>query len=131
MAKKTDVAAGWIARGALRFRSGDPGLYVDSSKLEAPDRVYDADVAWIEHNPGETSMVFVKLDAGGAGVGRSRLQIRMPPEDLAGAFWRITEAFYSRLEKFVARWQLPPVDAGRNNRPAVPMEARQHSEWAN
>jgi hypothetical protein len=106
----------------------DKTINVDATKLPPPPNVYDADSAWIEHRPGEVSIFFVKRSRDSDTL-RTRLEIRYPPENLVGHFWKNSRDFHDGLTAYVERWSLqqqdPRPDASRLK------AEKEHSEWAN
>ena len=105
-------------------------ILINSSKLSSPPRMYDADVAWIEHQPGiPVSLFFGKVDRDQKERLKSRLQIKIPPEDFVRHFWRNSREFEKTVTTIRAAL---PADSWRD---AIAPERwttkREHSEWAN
>jgi hypothetical protein len=114
--------------GPFLVNSEENSIALDVSKVEGPDRVYDADVGWIEHRSGTASLVFAKFDRDEPGQLKSRLEVRYPPEDLLLTFWGNSRSFFGRLRSYVSKW-----DAESRQTTTPPLEARaaqSHSEWA-
>jgi hypothetical protein len=113
--------------GALRFDDERAAIAVDGSKVLAPDRVYDADVAWIEHRAGAVSIFFAKINRDEAEAFSSRLEVRYAPEDFIITFWSHSARFADSLTKFVAKWPAEAMSSTfSENWPA----RQAHSEWA-
>jgi hypothetical protein len=115
--------------GALRVGGARREIVIDMTKLASPPNAYDADVAWVEHSPGQPVVFyFGKLDRQGRGL-KSRLALRYPPENFVTHFWKNSRAFHDGLREYVARW---PSDAKRLALHPEEMDAqRDHSEWVN
>lgn len=113
--------------GPFSVNRAEHSITLDITKIEGPDRVYDADVAWIEHKPGAATLVFAKL-GGDRDQLRSRLEIRYPPEDLLLTFWGNSRSFFSRVKRYVAGWD---DESRTTHEPPVKSNALQtHSEWS-
>src|SRR4051794_39064015 len=82
----------------------DRTINVDVGRLPTPPNVYDADFAWVEHVAGRVSFLFAKRNRDEPEKLRSRLEIRYPPENVAGHFWRNSRDFHDRVRKFVNQW---------------------------
>ena len=122
------AAAGVMQIGPLRVNEAEHSISVDLAKVEGPDRTYDADVAWLEHRPGNATLVFAKIDRDTPGLLRSRLEVRYPPEDLLVTFWANSRDFFTSLGRYVGRWN---SEARATIKPPVDSRATQsHSEWA-
>jgi len=141
MAKQHDVRA--LARLARR-PSGESDLgvvvdpitvgpnqtiNVDLAKLPAPDRIYDADLAWIEHQGRAVSLFFAKRLRNSPQRLRTRLELRYSPEHLVVHFWQNSRGFHERLRSYAAKW--PPDDAREEIDPAKMDAEHEHSEWTN
>ena len=114
--------------GALVVNTAERSMTVDLSKLDAPDRAYDADYAWFEHEPGTTTLVFAKKESNTTERLRSRLEVRYAPENLLVSFWGNSRSFFTRAQKYVQQWS---EDARRPVDPPRELPALQtHSEWA-
>ncbi len=104
-------------------------ITIDMSKLAAPTNSYDADFAWIEHTPGDLRLFFGKRNRDKRDRLRTRLELRYPPENVLGHFWRNSREFHTTVKAFASSWPPNPTRAL-----VVPekMEAdKEHSEWAN
>ena len=107
----------------------DKTITINLAKLAAPDRIYDADFAWIEHRPGAVSLFFGKRNRDVPDSLRTRLEVRYPPENLLGHFWRNSREFHEKLRTFIAKW--PKDDSRDKVNPATMTAPREHSEWSN
>lgn len=107
----------------------DRSIKIDMAKLPTPQNVYDANYAWIEHRPGAVSLFFAKRDRDNPSDLRSRLELRYPPENLVGHFWRNSRDFHQKMGDYAAKW---PVDQEREKiDPRSMKTTREHSQWAN
>lgn len=106
----------------------DKSIIIDMSKLQTPANVYDADVAWIEHQPGDVRLFFGKLQRDRPTELRSRLEVRYPPENLLGHFWKNSREFHERVRAFVNLW---PATSRLAPTPSAMKTEKEHSEWAN
>ena len=107
----------------------DKTITVNLSKLLAPEKIYDAGYAWVEHRPGEVSLFFGKGNRDEPGTLRTRLEVRYPPENFLAHFWRNSREFHENLRQFAAKW---PKNEGRDAADPTSMKApKEHSEWAN
>lgn len=113
--------------GALRFNLNETSLGIDSSKLEAPERGYDADVAWIDYRTGKLSLYFAKLNRIDPSMLQSCLEIRYPPEDFVNTFWRISAGFLEKLKTYVDSWPHEAMDLVVP--PTKATTERFYSEW--
>lgn len=107
----------------------DKSIVIDMSRLATPSNVYDADVAWIEHRPGDLRLFFGKLQRDSPGTLRSRLEVRFPPESLVGHFWRNSRDFHKRVDEFISKFGIvtEPIVAA----PEAMKAEKEHSVWAN
>ena len=115
--------------------SGDPitigpsnSINIDLNKLRPPDRIYDADQAWVKHSPTRVSLLFGKRGIDQPSRFRTRLEIRYPPEDVVRHLWKNSRRFHNNLKEFVNRWPSYPVDAFLETDSHADQD---HSEWAN
>jgi len=119
-------AEGVYQDGALEV-TGD-GLKVNWSRLNDPDRLYEADFAWIRIRHGAVSLFFGKEDLDKSGSLRSRLELRYPVEKFVKHFWENSRDFHARLRK-VPDWP------GRSDRASYNPESmpsqKDHSERVN
>ena len=106
----------------------DKTIYIEQAKLEPPDRIYDADHAWIMHSPMRVSFVFAKKRLDNPSKLRTRLEIRYPAEGFARHFWKNSREFNTKLDAFVSEW--PPLPQRSSLRLDAPAD-KDHSEWAN
>jgi len=107
----------------------DRTITIDLARLPTPEKIYDADFAWIEHRPGSVSLFFGKASRDDPGALRTRLEVRYPPENLVQHFWKNSREFHAGIAKFAAQW---PADETRAQIDASTMKSpREHSEWAN
>jgi hypothetical protein len=114
--------------GALVINPAEHSVTIDISRLEAPDKLYDADIAWIEHVPGAVSLMFAKLNRDDRSHLKSRLEVRYAPEALLLTFWSNSRAFFATTKAYVARW---PAETRRPIDPPAELPALQsHSEWS-
>jgi hypothetical protein len=99
------------------------------AKLPTPPQVYDADIAWVEHRPGDVRLFFGKLGRDEPNSLRTRLELRYPVENLANNFWPRTRDFHTKMKDFADKW---PKDELRAKLDPAQMHAgKEHSEWAN
>src|SRR5437660_753274 len=82
----------------------DRSITIDMGKLRPPTQVYDADCAWIEHEPGDVRLFFAKLSRDDPKALRSRLELRYPPESLVRHFWKNSREFHGKMKEFAAKW---------------------------
>lgn len=104
------------------------GLKVHWAKLRVPDRIYEADFAWIKLRHGAVSLFFGKEDLDTQDTLRTRLEVRYPIEKFLNHFWKNSRDFHRVLR------QLPdwPIDRGREEVSPERMRAlKDHSEAAN
>jgi hypothetical protein len=113
--------------GPLRLDPTNAAVSVELSKLEPPDRAYDADVAWIESAPGRITILFGKIDRDDPLRLRSRLEVRYPAEDFVLTFWRPSAEFAARVAKFASSW---PKAVANDQALAKQPALQTHSEWA-
>ena len=107
----------------------DKNINIDLTKVAAPANIYDADVAWVTHQPGQVSLFFGKRDLNGKNRLRTRLELRYPAENLVHHFWNNSRDFHERLRAFVSLW---PDSANTAPRLADAWQAeKDHSEWVN
>ena len=107
----------------------DRSITIDMGKLTPPSQVYDADCAWLEHQPGDVRLFFAKLSRDIPKTLRSRLELRYPPESLVRHFWKNSREFHSKMKEFAAKW---PQNQTRDAIEPERMPAtKEHSEWAN
>jgi hypothetical protein len=107
----------------------DHSITIDMAKLPAPTIAYDADYAWIEHEPGDVRLFFGKRNRDNPGELRSRLELRYPPESLVGHFWRNSREFHQRMKAFADQW--PRSEQRDKVQPETMKAEKEHSEWAN
>lgn len=116
--------------GALIISTTNSQVTVDSSKLTAPDRLYDADLAWISCKAARVSIYFAKKNLDDPQKLASRLEIRFPAEDFLTAFLNISRTFYETLKTYTQRWPVEVRASTSDAEKQLPAE-RSHSEWAN
>lgn len=107
----------------------DRSLTIDMAKLPTPNLSYDADYAWIEHQPGDLRLFFAKRNRDNPLGLRSRLEVRYPPESLVGHFWRNSREFHQQMKAFAVQW--PKHHERDDVRPETLKTDKEHSEWAN
>lgn len=107
----------------------DRSITIDMAKLPTPNVSYDADYAWIEHEPGDVRLFFGKRNRDNPDTLRSRLELRYPPESLVGHFWRNSREFHHRMKVFAD--QFPTSDVRDAVRPNEMRAEKEHSVWAN
>src|SRR5438105_1357931 len=108
----------------------DKSINIDLSKVKAPANIYDADVAWVTHQPGLVSLFFGKRDLNEKGRLRTRLELRYPAENLVHHFWGNSREFHEKLRAFVGLW---PTAATQTPQPSAGdwKADKDHSEWVN
>ena len=122
-------SAGARRLSALVVNISEKSISVDVSKLQAPQNIYDADLAGIEHRVGDIRLFFGKLKRAAANKLRTRLEIRYPVETFYTHFWGNSRGFHERVRNYVKQW---PSDQERDRPQLSEMEAdKDHSEWAN
>lgn len=108
---------------------GDNTVRIDFSKLEAPDRLYDADTTDVVRGRGFISLQFGKLEFDDEQRLASRLEIKMSPETFVRHYWENSVEFFETLGSLLAKWPddplLTPLD-GRHLK-----SQKTHAEWAN
>lgn len=120
------TAQGVYCDGAIEVK-GD-GLRVRWQHLREPQRVYEADFAWLTVRHGAVSLFFGKEDVNEPGKLRSRLEIRYPVEKFCHHLWDNSRDFHERLKKSPA-W---PANADRRGvEPETWKAQKDHSERAN
>jgi hypothetical protein len=73
------------------------GLKIHWAKLPTPDRIYDADFAWIKVRHGMVSLFFGKQDLDTENTLRTRLEVRYPIEKFVNHTWRNCRDFHQAL----------------------------------
>ena len=107
----------------------DKTINIDLTKVSAPANIYDADVAWVTHQPGLVSLFFGKRSLNEQDRLRTRLELRYPAENVVHHFWNNSRGFHERLRAFVSLW---PDFANTAPQPAGKWHAeKDHSEWVN
>lgn len=108
----------------------DKTISIDLSKVAAPANIYDADIAWVTHQPGLVSLFFGKRDLNEKGRLRTRLELRYPAENLVHHFWNNSRDFHEKVRAFVGLW---PTAATQAPQPSVGdwKAEKDHSEWVN
>ena len=127
MTKKGSSGAATVREiGALKVNE-DRSIAIDLARLESPVATYDADVAEIQHLPGRVSVAFAKYEFGGVDKVRSRLEIRIAPEDFPRCMSQ-DAGFRERMKKYIATW--PEHARGRMPPAGVAPSQKSHSDWA-
>lgn len=117
--------------GALRLDAGTRTININSAKLPRPDRVYDADVAWIEHCSWDVRLFFGKHERPVGSQFRSRVEIRYPVEVFHGHFWSYSRDLHEGLRRHINSLPSPPKpEVPRSQLPSLG-SVKDHSEWAN
>ena len=115
--------------GALRLNPSTRSIEINADKLPRPNKVYDADVAWLQHAPGDVRLFFGKYGTPNFQRFRSRVEVRYPIEAFYRHFWEYSREFHRALSE---RPHPPP-------RPGQPARSKlehleydkDYSEWAN
>ncbi len=107
----------------------DKSININLAKLNAPSNIYDADFAWVEHEPGKVSLFFAKKSRDNKGELRTRLELRYPAENLVHHFWQNSRDFHERLRTFVQLW--PNSAFGHHADVSAWKAEKDHSEWVN
>lgn len=116
--------------------SGDPvtlgadgSILINTALLPPPEKIYDADVAWVRRGRGYVSFFFGKANIDDLSRLRTRLEIKYPPEGFVRHFLRNSREFHESLRTEVKNWPeeglLSPL-----NGPDMQAE-KDHSDWAN
>ena len=114
---------------AITVSAIDRSVVVDLAKLKAPDKVYDADYAWVRHKPGRVSLFFGKANLDDANRLRTRVELRYSPEAFLRNFWKNSADFRAVVIESATRW---PADNERLELdPARMHSEKDYSEWAN
>lgn len=104
------------------------GLKIHWAKLPAPDRIYEADFAWITVRHGAVSLFFGKQDLDTENTLRTRLEVRCPIEKFVNHLWKNSRDFHQALRK-LPDW--PPNPERENLAPEKWKALKDHSESAN
>jgi hypothetical protein len=105
------------------------GIKVHWAKLRIPDKIYEADFAWITLRYGAVSIFFGKEDLDSPDTLRTRLEIRYPAEKFLNQFWKNSREFHERLRQH-DNWSAG--EGGRDGLVPQRMKAlKDHSESAN
>jgi hypothetical protein len=115
--------------GALSVDVSERSIGIDMSKLPQQQKIYDADLAWIEHHPGDVRLLFGKLNNMTRASLRTRVEVRYPVECFYKHWWMNSRGLHERLREYAKRW---PQDEELARLQPGKMEAeKEHSEWAN
>jgi hypothetical protein len=114
--------------GHFVFDPSGGTLQIDPGRIEVPDKVYDADVAWAERSSGAMTLFFAKTNRDNPAALKSRLEIRYPIEQVARTFWKPTQTFFRNVTEYVAKW--PASMRGTLDVPSGLPASTTHSEWA-
>lgn len=124
--------------GAIQSRVGiddpitlgaDGSILVNTGKLQPPEKVYDADVAWLKRGRGYVSLFFGKQNPDAPDRLRTRLEVKYAPEAFVRHLWRNSREFHETTREILKTWPEDPL--------LVPIDGssmaadRDHSEWAN
>jgi hypothetical protein len=114
------------------LRTSDGALILETSKLGAPQDVYDADVAWLERRSSYVSLYFGKAST--EGELSTRVEVKLSFEAFIHHLWEnSSKEFFGRLKE----WSDKRRGAGAEAKPEplekyrVCVPAKQHSIWAN
>ena len=115
--------------GALRLDPNTKSIDINVDHLPPPTKVYDADVAWVEHFPGDVRLFFGKYAKPNLQRFRSRVEVRYPAEAFYGHFWGHSREFHESL----LNQTQPPVREGQPPRDELCqlVSDKDYSEWAN
>jgi hypothetical protein len=121
------------AGGAAAFthREGDTtSVLVRVESLDPPERVYDADFAWVRPRLGGVSLFFGKQHLDVPDVLRSRVELKLSPDRFL-VFWRMNQNgdFQKNLHRTLETW---PVALERDavNPSRLKLDGdKDHSEW--
>ena len=104
-------------------------ISINTSRLQAPQNIYDADLAGIEHRVGDVRLFFGKLKWAVPDKLRTRIEVRYPVETFYKHFWNNSREFHEEIRAYMQQWP----SAEERKRPRLSeMEAdKDHSEWAN
>ncbi|MBL8911635.1 MAG: hypothetical protein JNM17_13160 [Archangium sp.] len=125
-----------VARPEMPFvLRNEQGLFINTSQLSTPDRVYDADVAWVERKYSSISFYFGKLNYPDTDplTFHSRLEVRYSIESFREHFWKNSRTFHEKMREAFASQQVPndPVTRPDPSLFARTKTDRSHSIWAN
>lgn len=83
-------------------------ILINTSKLGAPDNIYDADYSWLSVRHGAVSLWFAKENVEAPDRLRSRLELRYPAEGFVRHFWDNSREFHAKLEEALKLFPTPP-----------------------
>lgn len=114
--------------GALLVGVTSNEISVDTSKLEAPSNLYDADAAWIRYRTGDVSIFFGKRDPLDSATLLTRIEVRYPVEAFLNTFVDQSVEFAKVLAKYCQRW--PSLSNAIDDSAASMRAQKSHSAWA-
>ena len=109
--------------------TADGTVSIDPTKLGAPQNIYDADLAGIEHRVGDVRLFFGKLKRAVPNKLRTRIEIRYPVETFYRHLWKNSRAFHKEIRGYMQQW--PAAEKPDPTRLSEMEADRDHSEWAN
>ena len=104
-------------------------ISIKASRLQAPQNIYDADLAGIEHRVGDVRLFFGKLKRAVPDSLRTRIEIRYPVETFYKHFWNNSRDFHERIRAYMEQW--PSTKELKRPRLSEMETDKDHSEWAN
>ena len=129
IARRSPRSASGRKVGALSVDVSRQLVTIDMSKLPLQQNIYDADLAWIEHRPGDVRVLFGKLKRPNLDALRTRVEIRYPVEAFYKHLWENSRDLHKSLRSYAEQW---PQDEEHGRLRPDEMEAeKEHSEWAN
>lgn len=129
--KRTAVAPWQAVQGVYQDGAIEvvaDGLKIHWAKLPPPDRLYEADFAWIRLRYGAVSLLFGKEDLNEEKRLRTRLEIRYPGEKFLHHFWKNSREFHKAIRE-LPNWS--DGDTRGRIEPEKWTALKDHSESAN
>jgi hypothetical protein len=127
--RSSGAASNEMLDDAITVSAADRGVIIDLAKLNPPDKVYDADYAWLRHKPGRVSLFFGKANLDDVTRLRTRVELRYSPEAFVRNFWKNSGDFRAAVIESANHW---PADSERLGLEPEKMHSeKDHSEWAN
>lgn len=127
-AARTDIVASRVSDDPITL-GADGSILIHMSRLPAPDKVYDADVAWVRRRGGYISFFFGKQNLEDPKKLRTRLEVKYAPEALVRHFWRNSREFHAKMRTLLESWPSDPLLAPLDGTQLT--AEKDHSEVAN
>jgi hypothetical protein len=109
----------------------DGSISIDLAKLSSPERVYDADVAWVVRGNGFVSVLFGKQSIDDPSTLESRIELKYAPEAFVAHFWTNSREFQQGLKEHLKSWPEDPLLVAVDGRTLKFTQGKTHSEWVN